>query len=242
MKKLLLFIAFVAICSLFLSAQEIWLEAGLKGGYGVSFLYNTNIVNDDTYDYKITTAYSAGGKLAVNFGPFHGLTLEALYSQAGQDFEYSLSGSPLQQQNEISWKAINSYLLYRYIRNRVYLETGPMYAFMRSVAQKDNGVELEEPAAFYEKNYLAGVFGFGGYIAGSETFSVGLGLRLHYGLTDFVNEAGQAAGFPNPVRETVYESTAPTHPVYGQVLVEFNFGIGHWAKTSCSKRMQFFRG
>jgi hypothetical protein len=239
MKKHLLLLLTSLAC-LTANAQEIWIEAGLKGGFGTSFLLNKNIADDRTYDYKITTMYGVGGKLSVNFGPYHGIAIEGLYNQAGQDFEYQLDGTQGDLENNIDWKSIDAYLLYRYIRNRVYVEVGPMYSLVRSVKQQDNGVELTDTEDFYEKNYLAGVFGFGGYIAGAETFSVGLGLRLSYGLGDFVSEAGREGGYPNPVHQNVYESPKNTHPIYGQFLVEFNFGIGHFAKTSCTERMKFF--
>lgn len=223
-----------------LNAQEIWLETGLKGGAGASFLFNQNIADDNDYTYKFTPMYGFGAKFAVNFGPFHGISLEGLYNQAGQDFDYRLTGVQGDLENQIQWKSLDAYLLYRYITKRVYLEAGPMYSFVQSVEQTDNNAEIANPENFYEKNYLAGVFGFGGYVAGSNTFSVGLGIRLHYGFTDFVSSQGQLLGYPNPSRDSAYDSVEKTHPVFGQVLLEFNFGLGHFARTSCSERMRFF--
>ncbi len=240
MKKYL-FALMITIGVSHLQAQEIWLETALKGGGGLSFLLNKNILDDNTYRNALSPMYGLGGKVALNFGPWHGIALEGLFNQSAQKWDYTL---PLVQgdlQNEVKWKSIEAYLLYRYIRNRTYVEVGPMYSIIRSVEQNDNGTEVSDADQYYEDNYLAGVFGFGGYLGGSETFSVGLGIRVHYGVTDFVSDTGRAAGFPNPVKSATYTKEAKTHPLVAQLLLEFNFGIGYWARTSCSKRMQFFR-
>ncbi|HFA51725.1 MAG TPA: hypothetical protein ENJ95_22140 [Bacteroidetes bacterium] len=236
MKKIY-FSLFVFIFCQSLTAQEIWLEAGLKGGAGMSFLLNKNIQDDKSYDYVLTPMYGIGGKFAVNFGPNHGISLEALYNQAGQDFDYKLPGTTGDLANEITWKNIDAYLLYRYFSNRVYVEIGPMYSLVQSVGQVDNETAVSAANNAYESSYLSGVFGFGGLIAGADTFSVGLGARLSYGFSDFVNEKGRGLNFPNFVPYGTYEKT---HPVYAQILLELNFGLGHFAKTGCGQRMKFF--
>lgn len=240
MKKLL-FTLFVGLYSLGMQAQEIWLEAGLKGGYGLSFLYNSNIIDDDTYKYQLTSAYGIGGRLAMNFGPFNGLSVEGMYNTLGQDFEYTFQGGTQKLANKVTWKTVDVYLLYRYIRNRVFVELGPMYSLVQKVEQNDNGTELTGVAELYEKNYFAGVFGWGGYIAGSNTFSLNLGMRLHYSFSDLVNSKGQAIGLPNGIKDASYADYKSSHPAYVMITVEMNFGIGSFAKTACSERMQFFR-
>lgn len=240
MKKLTLTLSSLLLV-LVLNAQEIWLETALKGGAGMSFLMNKNILDDNSYRNALTPMYGFGAKVAVNFGAWHGIALEVLFNSSSQKWDYTLTNVSGDLRNEVKWKSLEAYLLYRYIRNRTYLEVGPMYSIIRSVEQTDNEVQVNDPDPFYEDNYLAGVFGFGGYLGGSETFSVGLGLRVHYGITDFVSDAGRAAGYPNPVRTNIYDSEAKTHPLVAQLLLEFNFGIGYWAKTSCSERMRFFR-
>jgi hypothetical protein len=220
------------------SAQDIWLEAALKGGVGASFLLNKNVLDDDNFNYNANLGYNFGGKVALNFGPFNGISLEGFLTKWGQDLDYKqpILGNTT---TEISWNTVDALLLYRHISNRVYVELGPMYSFVRSLEQKDDSTLPTNAKSNYESGYLSGVLGFGGYIAGAETFSVGLGIRLHYGLTDFVNADGKQLGYPTPT--TRYESSAISRPAFAEFMVEFNFGIGHWAKTSCSERMHFFR-
>lgn len=221
-----------------LQAQEFWIETGLKGGYGLSFLYNQNIVDDDTYEYQLSTGYNFGARLSMNFGPFHCIDVEGLLGAYSQDFEFSLPTSESKLKNNIEWKTLDTYLLYRYIRNRSYVEVGPMLSFSRSVEQAADGGDFQPATDYYSNQYLSGVFGFGGFIAGTETFSVGLGLRFHYGLTDFVNDEGKTLGYPNPFHQGAYSSDKTTRPAFAEVMVEFNFGLGHWAKTSCGQRFK----
>ncbi|MCC6725689.1 MAG: hypothetical protein IT258_14365 [Saprospiraceae bacterium] len=240
MKNITLAICFL-LTSLVASAQEIWIEAALKGGYGASSLLNKNILDDDAYSYQVAPSYNFGGKLALNFGAFNGFSMEGLLSKGAAKWQYD---SPLlgsDRDNEIEWKNIDALLLFRHINHRVYFELGPKYSKLRSVKHSDTGAEVAGADKYYKKDYISGVLGFGGYITGTETFSLGLGLRFHYGLTDFVTSDGQKAGYPNPGRLTPYESTAVTRPILAEFMVEFNFGIGHWAQTSCSERMHFYR-
>lgn len=233
---------FVLAFSLTISAQEIWLETGIKGGPGLSFLYNKNIADDDSHSYLLTGMYGLGGKFAVNFGPNHGFTLEGLYNQSGQNMDYNLPGSTKDLRNEITWKSIDAYLLYRYTSRAVFIELGPMYSLVQSVEQNDNGVELQKVENFYTENYLAGVFGFGGLLFQTGSVSGGLGVRLHYGFGDFVNEDGRAAGYPNPMKSTTYDVEENTTPIFAQLLFELNFGLGRFAPAACGERMKFFRG
>ncbi len=236
----------VLLLSLFISfsisAQDIWLEASLKGGYGLSFLLNKNISDDASYKYQLTTAYGVGGRFAVNFGPFNGISVEAMYNKLGQDFTYNVGATPgVDFSNKLEWSTVDAYLLYRYIRNRIYVELGPMYSFVQSVDQSDAGVPLSQPELLYEENYFSGVFGWGGYVAGSNTFSLGIGMRLHYSFSDFVNSDGEKAGAPNIVRDEIYDSYESSNPAFVLFMVELNFGIGRFAKTACHERMKFFR-
>ncbi|MBI5914277.1 MAG: hypothetical protein HY842_02800, partial [Bacteroidetes bacterium] len=88
MKKSFAFlIAYAFIANL--SAQEFWIETGLKGGYGLSFLYNKNIVDDDSYQYRLSPMYNVGARLSMNFGPFHCSDVEGMFGAYSQDFEFS---------------------------------------------------------------------------------------------------------------------------------------------------------
>jgi hypothetical protein len=241
MKRLFISL-FVFLFCLNLSAQEFWFEAGLKGGAGMSFLYNKNILDDSDWDYALTPMFGAGAKFSCNFGPYHGVFLEALYNKSGQDWKYNIASSTQDFDYSVEWQSIDLYILYRGIRNRTYFEIGPMYSLLQKFEQPVlNG--KTETTDFYESSYFGGAFGFGGYVVGSETFSMGIGLRLNYGFGDVVNDKGLAEGngFPNPVKDTAYETVEKTNIMSAQFLVEFNFGVGRFAKTACSERFKRIR-
>ncbi len=240
MKKLLLplFCAFVFTS---VNAQEFWFEAGLKGGVGYSFLYNKNIADDNNWDYQFTPMYGVGAKFSVNFGPYNGVVMEGIYNQSQQDFSYKTAASTQDIDYSVKWKSIDTYLLYRGIRNRAYFEIGPMLSLVQEVTQGNGGETFATTTDFYNSTYLAGVLGVGGYIVGTETFSIGIGMRFHYGFGDFVNDAGQKANYPNPVNDQPYQNAENTSPAFAQFLVEFNFGVGRFAKTACSERFKRIR-
>lgn len=243
MKRLFISL-FVFLFCLNLSAQEFWFEAGLKGGAGMSFLYNKNILDDSDWDYALTPMFGAGAKFSCNFGPYHGVFLEALYNKSGQDWKYNIASSTQDFDYSVEWQSIDLYILYRGIRNRTYFEIGPMYSLLQKFEQPALGVGgTAETTDFYESSYFGGAFGFGGYVVGSETFSMGIGIRLNYGFGDVVNDKGFAEGngFPNPVKDAAYETVEKTNIMSAQFLVEFNFGVGRFAKTACSERFKRIR-
>jgi hypothetical protein len=236
------FTLFLSFLTLSIFAQkEIWVEASLKGGYGLSFLHNKNIADDSFTKYQLSTSNSFGGRFALNFGPFNGVSLEAMYNNLSQEYLYNLDGNPTDFTNTIEWASVDALILYRYIRNRIYVEVGPMYSMVQNVDQNDNGNEILSAQSFYADNYFSGVFGWGGYIAGTETFSLGIGMRLSYTFSDFINEEGQKSGYPNPTKNAPYETYETSNPAFVQFMVELNFGIGRFARTACTERMKFFR-
>ena len=240
MKKILTSLIAIFFC-LQLTAQEFWFEAGLKGGIGLSFLYNKNIVDDDNWQYKFTPMSALGAKFSVNFGPYHGVFMEALFNQSKQDFNYNTANSTEDFAYSVKWKSIDTYLLYRGIRNRTYFEIGPMYSLIQKVEQGNGGETFAETTSFYKNGLPGGVFGFGGYVAGAETFSVGMGVRLHYVFGDMVTEAGQNKGYPTPVADPPYSVMEKTSPLFALFLIELNFGVGRFAKTACSERFKRIR-
>ncbi len=237
MKRLLFSLLFAFVFTS-LSAQEFWFEAGLKGGIGTSFLYNKNIADDKNWEYNFTPMFGVGAKFSVNFGPYNGVVIEGVYNQSQQDFNYKTATSMQDLDYSVKWKSIDSYLLYRGIRNRAYFEVGPMLSLVQEVEQGNDGETFTTTTDFYNSTYIAGVFGVGGYIYGTETFSIGMGMRFHYGFGDLVNDNGQQNNYPNPVNDMPYQTGENTNPIFAQFMVEFNFGVGHFAKSACGQRFK----
>jgi hypothetical protein len=233
-------ITLIIIASSFqLSQAQVWIELGAKGGYGLSLLYNKNIFDDNSYNHQFTTGNGFGGKIGMNFGPTHGFTMDVMSRRMGQKFEYKINGAF--NESQVKWKNLDLYLMYRYSSSIVYLELGPMLSLVRSVDYTDSsyslpiGINVED---LYADKYYSAVFGFGGFLAGTETVSLNLGVRVHYALQDFITAEGQVQNFLAPT--FTYTEYKQTRPLYIEVGLELTFGLGEFAKRSCSDRMHWF--
>ncbi len=240
MKKII-FLLLVMIGFYQVNAQ-IWLDAGVKGGYGIALMNNQNIFDDNTYSHTISGSYNVGFKAGINFGRVSGLTGELLFSQMKQNFNYTIDSEDFI--NDIKWSNIDYYILYRASLTGAYIELGPMISNIRAVNQTDTGTDLNDAsvASFYTDQYLSGVFGVGGYLAGNDTFTVMVGLRAHYAFQDMINEAGMVNNYPATRVKNPYSSYTETNPIFVEFMVEFNWGIGHFAKRTCGGRTKFIGG
>ncbi len=248
MKKLIL--VMFCVSTFFISnAQEIWLDAGIKGGFGLTILGNKNLFDDNTYSHLLSGSYNGGAKFGINFGTTHGITFDAMLSRQNQKFDYTVGGVDFS--NELTWTNLDMYLLYRASMSGAYIELGPMLSNLRSMKQVDTGrildASVDSAESFYsEKSYHA-VFGVGGYMAGAENFTVMVGLRAHYALDDFISERGGAgmtspSPYPATVSQNTYDSYVETRPIFIEFMVELNFGIGYFARTTCGGRKKFVGG
>ncbi|HEX5624939.1 MAG TPA: hypothetical protein VFX48_02900, partial [Saprospiraceae bacterium] len=74
-----------------------------------------------------------------------------------------------------------------------------------------------------------------------EQFTTMLGFRLGYGFTDMISDKGKEANFPNPsAAAQPYDSYKKTNAVFVQMSLEFNFALGYYGRSSCSKRSALF--
>src|SRR5688572_3338036 len=90
MRKLLT-LSVITLMSLNTYSQS-WADIGLKGGWGLNFLYNKNMLEDD-FTAKFSSGFALGGKLGWNFDDFHELTLDIMYYQFNQTFKYNVTDS-----------------------------------------------------------------------------------------------------------------------------------------------------
>ncbi|NOT35877.1 MAG: outer membrane beta-barrel protein [Saprospiraceae bacterium] len=241
MKQILLFL--ITIISLNLNAQKIyaWWDAGAKVGYGLGGFYNANLTKDDNYSYRLNSGYGLGAKFGMYFGLNNGITFDFMYSKYKQDFDYAIPGNS-ENLHTIKWNNYDLALLYRHQANGAYVELGPMYSLVNSVNNSDNndGGDDKDVSKFYNENYFSGVFGAGGYIAGSDRFTLMMGLRLGYALTDFVSEEGKTNNYPTPKQTALTAKESTTNPAFVQLVIEGNFALGYYGKASCQKRATLF--
>jgi hypothetical protein len=235
MKRAGILFLFLAIT---LSANaQMWIEVGAKGQYGFKGFYNDNIINDRDHEYKISSGYSYGGLVNINFADRHGFIIEGLLSENVQKFNYELGGS-LQTASEVSWTTLDGYLMYRAYNNTAYLEIGPKISMVRSIDQSPNPLNIWDIPKQYNEQYWSAAIGFGGMILGSEFFTLKMGLRFEYALGDLVNETGQDNRFP--AYYVNYEDYKASHPFSATLNLELNFAIGAVARAQCGRRSFIF--
>ena len=244
-----LFTLALILISLQISSAQVWIELGAKGGGGMSLLVNTNLFSDPTYNHQFSAGTGFGGHLGINIGENHGFVFDVMSHRMSQRFEYKLLNNLTFHENTVKWKNLDLYLLYRYNSSRVYLELGPMLSLVRSIENDDSNLALVEinEEDYYADKYYSAVFGFGGYLIGNESFSLNFGARIHYAMQDFITEEGQnpslsggIKSFPAPIRDEVYPEYKQTRPLFIELNLEFTFGLGAFAKASCSNRMHWF--
>ncbi len=226
------------ICGLVLALNtqaQVWLEAGGKMMYGLTGFYNENIINDRNHDFRLNTAISAGGVLGLNLGDHHGLNVEGIFTRHQQDMTFQDDFTTTPTRNEVQWQTFDLYLLYRlYTGNGPFLEGGAKFSSVQEVEQEYGSERYDNINNFYHDNYLSGVFGFGGFLAGSRVLTLKMGLRAEYALNDFVNPNGELFNFPAPY--TNYDNYFDTRPFRATIYLEMNFGLGGFAQTQCGRR------
>ena len=230
-------IAFFLFSFVFVHGQ-VWIELGGKASYGLTGYYNSNIADDNSQEYQLQGALSYGGVLGLNFGENHGLNVEALLLKNEQTVNF-LDILELRQANTLIWETLDFFLLYRFYTERgAYVEVGPKFSMVQTVEQNVAAFGGDKIEDRYNENYYSAALGFGGFIAGSRAFTLKLGIRLEYALTDLVADEGESFNYPAPY--TQFENDATTSPYRASVGLELSFGLGGIAKSVCGRRVFMF--
>jgi hypothetical protein len=242
MKKFL-FVLFVLSASV--SDAQIWFDIGLKGGAGAGFGLNKTVNDDSRFDPTPGFNYFFGGKIGVNYGEFVGLTFDVDYG--GYKFGFNQAEVPLKSQTEtykysLSYNAINFMPMFRFTKERSYLEIGPQFQLLRNQLIEDEAYPALAPTGTsYMNNRLTGItFGFGGHMIGNEIISLMMGFRLNYVISDLTADTWDGSNFPltNYPDITVHSKTSPLNV---QMVLEINYSLGYIARstTACGKRAAF---
>lgn len=226
------------------NAQKVyaWMDAGVKVGYGLTGMINSNLFDDKLYEHHLSTGAGIGAKLGLYIGLYNGITVDFMLSNSKQKFDFLRDAKTYY--HTIKWKTYDLALLYRNQKNGVYVELGPQFSFVNKVTQQDDyNPQLTDVKKYYAKNYISGIFGVGGYLLNYENFTTMLGIRLGYGFTDMISDEGKnftPNAFPNPSASEHYDSYKKTNPAFVQLNMEFNFALGYYGRSSCSKRATLF--
>ena len=197
-----------------------WFDAGLKGSYGPTMMYDQNVFDGD-YKHAISTGTSFGGRLGFNYGYHVGLSLEYAGATSKQEFNYG----NIDDFNAFKWKHNDISTLFRYSGNGAYIELGAKFSKIKEVELDNVNTGISDATEYFNENYTSGIFGFGSYLLGSELLT----------LTDMVNEAGKDAGYPIVV-EALKDPTKKTLATAAQLQMELNYAFGRFSKEACHDR------
>lgn len=238
-KALQFLILLTLFCATTASAQKkiVWFDAGIKGQLGNASIYNKAVydANNVNYELGLTSGYSFGGKLGINF-EYSGLAIDVLYADGTNTF--TRSGQP--DGNIVHhWNALEIYPLFRNARNLGYIELGPKVSMLNKMERTDNQGTTDVKEEFNDINYGA-VLGFGVNLIGGEgAFSGIIGLRFEYGFSDIVNKAGKINNAPTNLGSIYDQGYQSSHPVFAGLVAELNWGIGYFGRAKCGARSKF---
>lgn len=207
-------------------------DLGLKGGVGVTWLYNKSVMNDNTVSYGESMSYTYGGKLSVNFNESHAISGEFLYGNlVSQTFKFNNGISDIAR--KITYHQYNIPVIYR--KNGEtgnYFEIGPQFSIVKT-ATDEAGTNVADK---FKSSYTNVLFGFGHYLFGAQSFYGTLGARFTFSPSDFITNAGgkdKTSFYPTNLTYTNYASTIP---ITAMLMFEITYDLGYFAKSKCKRR------
>jgi hypothetical protein len=232
----ILYVSFLITVASMTSYAQLWFDVGAKGMFGGEVLLNSNYMNDGGVNYGFGTTYAYGGKLGINLGYSVGLVGEYLFANSQQSHSYKEASTTFN--NDIDWKSQDVVALLRYNGSGAYIEVGPRFSFVKEINQNDENAPDFNIENVYQELYKSAVLGFGGYIAGSSTLSIQLGVRVAYSFDDFVQEDSQSTGAPFPGYSKQYDDYQSSKPLSIMGTLEVNYAIGYLGRKHCGDRMR----
>ena len=238
-KHLLVLFSFILLVNFVFSQKgKAWFEAGLKGGGGLSLIVNKNVWDDKkACAPSFSAAYSYGGRLAVNLSENHQVAFESMWGMRSQQYSFLIDSVQYEKSFKLSINDLA--LFYRFNGNNGgYVELGGQMTMISKATEKNSLGEFDIKNNF--QNYTSGCLGFGGNIVQSGSFTWTAGVRISYSFTDAIsNDGGANSDFTYPLNDPIvrkgYSTYKLTKPIAIQVLTEFNFDLGYFAKSNCKR-------
>ena len=252
MKKInLLIIALLVSFSFFAqrrSSNVKWLSLELKGGYGSTVLFNSDVSSEPNVSQNfISGAYNYGARFGVTFGDYVGVFVERLSEHYKQLYDV-VPGEPLMPYTKTqSFSSADLVFAIRYTNDYgFYVEAGPVFSSLKT-AEETNGDDYSilNPGNDYidnfSKNNTALMFGLGFSLFRSERVAVNLGLRTTYAFGDFVENKNFYVLNDLPIYNGS-STGASTNPFSIKLMLGVHYFFGFWGNASCGKgRLMFFQ-
>ncbi|MEN9987980.1 MAG: hypothetical protein RLZZ585_1019 [Bacteroidota bacterium] len=214
MKKVLLSVGLFAM-TMSAKAQVISFDAGLKGAYSATEMFNNNISDlGAIQDYKMSTGSNYGLALNANLGKI-GLSVEFLPGTFNTGYQGTL-GSTAYTSN-VALKTFSIPILVRLGgQTGGYAEIGVSTNAVKS-ATYSNDFPVSNPLTMSTSDvtgkynsYTTAVLGFGSNISLGDSFPLilNVGIRLQYGITDAAGVDALGADLTNNFIYPTYQKSS----------------------------------
>lgn len=233
MRKILTVIALIIASNL--GFAQGYLDVGLKGYFGTTWLLQETIINDQDYVHEISMGAGPGFKLGLNFNERVALVGEVLYFEFNQ--KYAIKEGSDTWHKQIKMTSIDLPILLRTnSESGSYFEIGAQYSMMQMI-QENNQFGNIDAFDNYNTNRWSAILSFGGYMMGWENFGISMGFRFAYSFDDIVTNEGELGSYTNKVASVPGRKI--TTPLTAGLVLEFNYDLGYLAKSPCTGRRSF---
>ena len=219
-----------------------WIDLGLKGGAGTTWLMNANVFNEGTLEHAFSFGSTVGLKFGFNANNVVEFTGEGLMTFFNQKYNGKDTAMGQSWSKTVKLTQINVRLLLRLNLSGAYVELGPQLSFLNGATEFYPGDLSAFPSADvtdrFTATHMSGVFGFGRWIGtGVDNFNLALGLRFTYGFQDILsNTGGKGSTVHYPDNSAVYSDYAPTKPFSGMLILELNWDLAYLLnRTVCHR-------
>ncbi|MEY4288279.1 MAG: hypothetical protein RLZZ30_367 [Bacteroidota bacterium] len=208
MKKVLLSVGLFAM-TLSAKAQDLTFDAGLKGAYSATEMFNNNISNlGASQDYKMATGSNYGVALNANYGKI-GLTVEFLSGTFNTGYQGTF-GSTAYTSN-VALKTFSVPILVKFGgQTGGYAELGISTNGVKSATYSNSLTTATSDVTGKYNGYTTAVLGFGTKISLSDDLPLMLnvGMRLQYGITDAAGVDAVGVDLTNSAIYPTYEKSS----------------------------------
>ena len=208
MKKVLLSVGLFAM-TMSAKAQVLSFDAGLKGAYSATEMFNNNISDlGAIQDYKMSTGSNFGLALNSNFGKI-GVSLEFLTGTFNTGYQGTL-GSTAYTSN-VALKTFSIPILVRLGgQTGGYAEVGISTNGVKSATYSNSLTTATGDVTGKYNSYTTAVLGFGSNISLGDSFPLilNVGIRLQYGITDAAGVDALGVDLTNATVYPTYQKSA----------------------------------
>ncbi len=206
-----------------------WISAGVKAGFGTSFLFNMPSFNDPDVTYKFfTPSYTYGAKLAFSFNQgAMGFQLEYNNSAWGQNFTVN-DGTNITT-HSASYSTMGFGLIFKAVSlGGFYFELGPQYNLVRSASLDGNSIRQNSV-----DQYTSAVIGLGFMPLFGKKVELSIGLRgiVSLGNINSVDAFSIYSSSPNFSKYTNNNTTS----IMLVPMVDFTYVFAMMGRASCGK-------